>query len=503
MHTNAGRLRRLPAPARPPDASRGLTAYTDAQREAAYRRFQVIQPFLEDGIPLTRIAQEAQLPLRTLRRWVRRFRVEGLCGLLRKERADRGTDRRVPAELRQLVEGLALQKPRRTLTAIRREVARLASAQGWPVPSYSTVRRMVRQLDPALLTWAHAGAKVYREEFELIYRHEATTSNAVWQVDHSLLPIWVQDDRGGKAKPWLTIVLDDYSRAVPGYFLGLQSPSAEQTALTLHQAIWRKADARWPLCGIPGRLYTDHGSDFTSRYIEQVAAALKMELVFSQPGHPRGRGKIERFFRSVEQLLLPHLPGFVGEQEPASGSCLTLAALDEAFRTWLLEDYHHRVQPDLHAAPLARWETGGFLPHLPESLEQLDLLLLSVAKSRRVQQDGIHLRGYRYLDTTLAAYIGEDVTIRYDPRDLGEIRVFAHDRFLCRAICPELAGRQISLKEVMRARAAERQRVRKGIHTRIAVLNHYQTPVLPALPPPPDASAQIPASPRLKRYVNE
>ena len=53
---------------------------------------------------------------------------------------------------------------------------------------------------------------------------------------------------------------------------------------------------------------------------------------------------------------------------------------------------------------------------MPESLEQLDLLLLTVAKGRRVQQDGIHFQGQRYLDTTLAAYVGEDVTIRYDPQ---------------------------------------------------------------------------------------
>jgi hypothetical protein len=57
---------------------------------------------------------------------------------------------------------------------------------------------------------------------------------------------------------------------------------------------------------------------------------------------------------------------------------------------------------------------------MPESLEQLDLLLLTVAKGRRMQQDGIHFQGRHYLDTMLAAYVGEDVTIRYDPRDMVE-----------------------------------------------------------------------------------
>jgi Mu transposase, C-terminal len=52
-----------------------------------------------------------------------------------------------------------------------------------------------------------------------------------------------------------------------------------------------------------------------------------------------------------------------------------------------------------------------------------------VAKQRRVQQDGIAFQGQRYFDLTLAAYVGEDVTIRYDPRDLAVIRVFYKERF--------------------------------------------------------------------------
>jgi putative transposase len=52
---------------------------------------------------------------------------------------------------------------------------------------------------------------------------------------------------------------------------------------------------------------------------------------------------------------------------------------------------------------------------MPESLEQLDLLLLTVVKPRRVQQDGIRSSCFRYIDPVLAAYVGESVTIRYDP----------------------------------------------------------------------------------------
>ena len=97
---------------------------------------------------------------------------------------------------------------------------------------------------------------------------------------------------------------------------------------------------------------------------------------------------------------------------------------------------------------------------MPESLEQLDLLLVQVARKRRVQQSGIAFEGYAYIDPTLSAYVGEEVMIRYDPIDLAELRVFFEDRFVCRAICPELSGQTVSLKEIVAARQRGRRELR-------------------------------------------
>ena len=49
----------------------------------------------------------------------------------------------------------------------------------------------------------------------------------------------------------------------------------------------------------------------------------------------------------------------------------------------------------------------------------------------------------RYIDPTLAAYVGEEVLLRYDPRDITEVRVFHEGRFVCRAVCQELAGETV------------------------------------------------------------
>lgn len=106
------------------------------------------------------------------------------------------------------------------------------------------VYRIVRQLPADLLTLAHHGTKAYSDAFELVHRREAAGPNAIWQADHSPLDmLLVRPDRTA-GKPWLTVILDDYSRAVAGYFLSFEPPSALHTSLALRQGIWRKDDPR-------------------------------------------------------------------------------------------------------------------------------------------------------------------------------------------------------------------------------------------------------------------
>jgi len=231
--------------------------------------------------------------------------------------------------------------------------------------------------------------------------------------------------------------------------------------------------------------------------------------VFSTAGKPRGRGKIERYFATVNQMFLCHQPGYSPAGAARGQPTLALPELDERLRQFVVETYHKREHSETGVPPQLRWEDGGFLPRFPDSLEQLDLLLLTVAKSRRVHQDGIHFQGFRYIDTTLAAYVGEDVIIRYDPRDMAELRVYFHDEFVCRAINPELAGETVALKDIMRARNQRRRELRTTLAERQATveallgLRRGVEPELPFAEPESSDAAPQPARPRLKRYFNE
>jgi putative transposase len=482
-----------------------LTVLSDAERSAALSRFNIIRPYIEEDVPLALIARQCGIGVETARNWVNKYRRNGLAGLVRRRRSDQAR-RRMSAKIQQIIEGLALKRPRLSAAAIHRKIALVAGSLGEKAPGYSSVYSVLRRLDPALFSLAHDGPKSYAETYDLIHRSEAKGPNAIWQADHTLLDILI-DDCGQPRKPWLTIILDDYSRSVAGYSLSFSAPSALQTALALRQGIWRKTAAGWNVCGIPDVLYTDHGSDFTSRHLEQVAADLKIRLVFSAVARPRGRGKIERFFRSLHQVHLCGLPGYAPTGHHAKAA-LTLAELGVAIETYLVHDYHAKPHSATGLAPQVRWDAGGFLPRMPESLHQMDLLLLTVAKLRRVRPDGVHFMGFRYIAPMLAAYIGEDVVLRYDPRDMAELRIFLHDKFLGRAICQELAGETVPLREIVRARKDRRRELRRLIEDRRRAADAFAEP----RPLSPREHILIPASPRvpapkpassLKRYADD
>jgi putative transposase len=390
----------------------------------------------------------------------------------------------------------------------------VALRHGWPVPNYQRGYRVVKHLAPAFVTLAHAGSKTYRTTYALLSRHEADKPHALWQADHTLLDLGVRQDGGLPVRPWLTVIMADYSRAMAGFGLSVQAPSSIHTALILRQAIWQKPVPQWRVAGIPATFDTDHGSDCTAHHLEQVSAELTMVLVFSEPGMPRGRGKIERFLRTVNQKLLGGLPGYTPAGMPPAPALLTGSAFEAELPRFILEPYHQQPHSETGEPPQARWEGGGFLPRLPESLDQLELWLLPVAKRRKGRPDGMHFQGLRYLDATLAAYGGESAIIRYDPRDMAAIRIVHDQRFLCRALCAELAGETMALRDLIQARNRRRRALRHTLQDRarlVEVLLDAHRGEAWAREPLATNDLASPAethtargdTPRLKRYCHE
>lgn len=243
---------------------------------------------------------------------------------------------------------------------------------------------------------------------------------------------------------------------ITGYYLSIGAPNSTRIATTLRQAIWKKNDVRWPVAGIPDIFYSDHGADFTSTHIEQIAADLGMQLVNTIVYKPRGRGKIERFFRTVVQMFCP-------DHNTKRDKPKALTQIENAFREWL-DSYHHRKHKEIKMSPVERWTAAGFLPRLPESLDSLDLMLLKVSKPRTMTGVGIRFDGRRYSHEVLTESNGERFGIRYDPRDTSHIWVYGEGgKLVCKAECKGLNPTKEEAAETISNRQRVKKRLKKDV----------------------------------------
>lgn len=458
----------------------------------AAERWRVLRLHVEDQIPLAVLARETGISARTLQRWHQLYRAGGVAALGPRPRTDKGV-RRTSPETVAFIERLALTRPRPSIATLHRLAIADTQTKKVPAPSYATVREIVQALDPALVTLALEGPVSYRDKHELVFRRRAEHPNQTWQSDHTELDILIVGANGKPDRPWLTTVMDDYSRAICGYMVFTGAPSAINTALALRQAIWRKTDPAWAMCGIPDILHVDHGSDFISHHLEGTALALHFRIIHSTVGRPQGRGKIERFFGTINTELLAALPGHLGPGSRTPTPVLDLAGLDRAISEFI-GTYNDRTHSELGISPRDAWVADGWLPRIPDSLQELDGLLLTVPKNRVVQRDGIHFQGQRYLAPTLAPFVGHTITVRYDPRDISEIRVYDRDTFICIAIDEAHPNLRLSLRDIETARRARRKQLRRAINDRIPTVATREEPRAPE---------PIKRRPRLRTYEED
>ena len=138
------------------------------------------------------------------------------------------------------------------------------------------------------------------------------------EMDHSPLKVVVGTEAGPIGQPWLTLLIDYYSRMVVGFCLGFEPPSYAVIMEALRHAIlpityvkerYPRVQGVWPCFGLPEKVVCDRGSDLTSKDFEDAAFQLGVELDFNPPRTPHLKGRVESFFDGLVDLLTPSLPG--------------------------------------------------------------------------------------------------------------------------------------------------------------------------------------------------
>jgi len=477
-----------------------LTDFSSTDDEdPALEQYALIAPCVEDGISQKVRALEAGVSRKTIGRLIEKFKTGGIDALRRKIRADKG-QQRVSENTFKFIKGKLLTHPQLSFAMIQRQLDRLNAHAAEFTASYQQIRRIKQSLSEDLLILAQS-EKEFEETRELLIRHEAAFPNEMWQCDHKFLDIFVWDTSRNAVKPVLTAIIDDYSRAIMGYYLDLDPPSAQRTAITLRQAIWHKDNEKWLVCGIPDILYTDRGSDFRSNRIKQIAAELSFKRRKRRSGKPQGGGKIERFFETVNQLLMSELPGYTPEDHPPAAPGMSIQQLQSMFDEWIISEYMHKTHSEIGETPFERWSSHHLHPRLAPSLESLDILLMTIPDSRIVQQDGVHIFNLLYWATEFCGLTTKHVTARYDPRDISEVLIYFDDKFVCRAVCAALADKKPSLTEFMKVRNAYKRELKSDIASSVKFAASFPE-ALRKIPEPAVVTAPaVKSSTKLRRYT--
>lgn len=323
---------------------------------------------------------------------------------------------------------------------------------GMRVLGKNLISRLVGRIDQFRMTNRQLGIGEARRRFSAVeLGPQGDYANHQWEVDHTLLDVFVIDplSRKAYARPWLTAIIDRYSRCIVGYSLSFAPPSWVSVMDALRVAIFRKdkllkglnaggkgIDNNWECEGLPEFLITDHGREFKSRSMDQTLEMLSIKSFQTKKRKPWLKGKIERFFGTIEEFL-HSIPGTTFSKfyqrefyQSEKFAVLTIQQLNWIVAKWIVDAYHQDDHSKIPYPPAEMWSrsvsTQRVVRRAPE--EEFEPLM-GVVVDRCLRRGGIKYLGLRYDSQGFARLRGRlpkdaDVPVRIDPRDLEKAYVW-------------------------------------------------------------------------------
>lgn len=341
---------------------------------------------------------------------------------------------------------LVLEEIERRYSSLNRDRSEESRLQP---PAPATVYRWLKKLRYSIVSAARNGKEFHRKE-----RREVTGSLKVqrvferYEIDHTPVDVLLVCEKTWMVlgRPWLTLVIDRYSRMIAGFYISYHAPSASSVLYALRQAILPKEEVLrtipgikndWPIRGCPLSIAMDNGMDLHAKAVEQFCLELLIELRYMGAGKPELKGAIERLFGTLSRDFFHTLPGTVfnninarGDYPAEDRAALTLRHFTEVLVRWIVDVYHQTPHRGLKGhTPHMVWQQS--LPSatisLPAFPRQLDLMVGSTAV-RSIFHYGVEYDCIRYSSRQLLALCSaKKETVRVDIRvyedDVGYIDV--------------------------------------------------------------------------------
>ncbi len=273
-------------------------------------------------------------------------------------------------------------------------------------------------------------------------------------IDHTRIDLHVVSDDGIYiGRPWLITVQCVRSRIIMGYHLTKDYPSAASVAAAMQHAFMPKIYMKerfgnyirkpYDFYGLPARMIYDNEKVYHSRQLEACCDLLGIKVREFTPSYePRYKGKIERFFKTMNLAVFHRLRGTVrhrpGQQQDGDKlnnpkrARISLATLDALIHKYIVDIHPYRFQKQLGEAPIDIWRRDHQARHPMVTPPEPALFeaFIGGTFTATMSNKGIAFKGGFYgSDQELADLKGALLTrrkqlfCRYSPNDLSAIWV--------------------------------------------------------------------------------
>lgn len=211
---------------------------------------------------------------------------------------------------------------------------------------------------------------------------------------------------------WITLIIDACTRRILCLRVWDHHPNTATTLLALREAMMQ--------FGVPEILYSDNGSDFKSGDTMRALQAAGVRQIFSLPYRPEGRGKVERFFGTIKERVLPGLEGYHGgrhRREWATDELLTLAEVERNIWNYVDRVFNHeKVHKTTKVTSARHYDERVGAARMRGLGDESFIGLLLVAKDVTKRNTGFVIEGRAYWSGMLSQIPnGSHLYVHYDP----------------------------------------------------------------------------------------
>lgn len=451
----------------PDDApgQRDINDISDTDWKAAEACYKIIKPLLENPnrtrADVAAVATAQKVQASTVYRWIANYESSGhVSGLVKGKRGRKRGSKLLSAEQEAIIDEEIekfLDPQAVTPQTLIGDVNSRCDESGIPRPHPNTIRNRVADIPLKRRLSARGNKEIAEQRFDPTpgsFPHGTFPLECV-QIDHVRLDIKVVDAQTRQpieSRPWLTLVIDCFSRMIIGYFLSLESPSAFGAGVALYMGMLPKTDllaklslpGRWPVYGKFRKVLADNAKEFKGTLLQRACEENGIDLQLRPVKTPRYGAYIEAMVGNVNRELhkkrgtTHRSPDISPDYDSSDKSAYTLAVLECEIVDWIVNSYQVTRHSSLNTTPLHKWEQGLLgdaknpgigLPPLPVNPEKIRLDFLPFEK-RAVHPYGVEMKRMYYHEV-LNRWIGaadlehpekkRKFIFHYDPRTIRRV----------------------------------------------------------------------------------